>query len=214
MKIKRTANAGVLLELDGARILLDGVCGEVKPYLPTPEALRQELANSRLDAVAFTHAHEDHYDAAFVSEYLQSAAGPILGPADIPFSSQKTVDIGKVRVIQVPTHHIGKLPAMGHNSFIVQGTRCVWFVGDASPLRWGKFTDLPKPDVLIAPYAYAIASGWQVSGRLGAKSVILLHLPLRDADPYGLWEAVEATTGQGGGPELYIPQMGETIDLM
>ena len=37
MRVKRTANAGVLLELDGARILLDGVCGEIKPYLPTPE---------------------------------------------------------------------------------------------------------------------------------------------------------------------------------
>ena len=42
---------------------------------------------------------------------------------------------------------------------------------------------------------------------------MLLHLPERNSDPYGLWDAVEATAGQGSGPKLYIPAMGETITV-
>ena len=213
MEIKRTANAGVLLRLDGKSILLDGVCGEVKPYLATPAAERDALLKGAPDAVAFTHTHEDHYDAAFVSAYAKKAAGPILGPADIPFSTANTVKLGTVRITQIPTQHIGKTGALGHHSFIIEGSQCVWFVGDASPLQWKKLSNLPKPDVLIAPYAYAIGSGWQVSAQLGAGAVVLLHLPQRQNDPYGLWQAVEETTGKEGGPQLYIPDMGQTLHI-
>lgn len=213
MEIKRTANAGVLLRLDGKSILLDGVCEEVKPYLPTPAGERETLLKSAPDAIAFTHDHKDHYDAAFVSAYHKSAAGPILGPADIPFSTAETVTLGNVRITQVPTHHLGVSAALGHHSFILEGSRCVWFMGDASPLQWRKLSHLPKPDVLIVPYGFAIGSGWQISSQLGAEAVVLLHLPEKDNDPYGLWQAVVETTGQGSGPRLYIPDMGETINI-
>ncbi len=213
MKIKRTANAGVLLTLDGVRLLLDGVCGEVTPYLPTPEAEYRNLLLEKPDAVAFTHTHADHYDAAFVSDYLQNAAGPILGPADIPFSSQESLAIGDVQISQIPTHHLGKTEAVGHHSFLIKGSRCVWFTGDASPLQWKKLPDLPKPDILIVPYAYAIGSGWQICAQLGAEAVVLLHLPKREQDPYGLWNAVEQTVGQGTGPKLYLPDLGETLEI-
>ncbi len=213
MEIKRTANAGVLLRLDGISILLDGVCEEVKPYLPTPAGEREALLKSAPDAIAFTHDHKDHYDAAFVSAYRENAAGPILGPPDIPFSTAETVTLGIVRITQVPTHHLGVSAALGHNSFILEGSRCVWFMGDASPLQWRKLKDLPKPDVLIAPYGYAIGSGWQISAQLGAETVVLLHLPDKECDPYGLWQAVGETTGQGNGPKLYIPHMGQTLHI-
>jgi len=214
MEIKRTANAGVLLRLDGTFILMDGVCTEVKPYLPTPTGEKQALLHNLPDVVMFTHSHEDHYDASFVSEYKQKAAGPILGPADIPFCSPESGAFGNVRITQIPTSHIGKVGHLGHHSFILEGSRCVWFVGDASPLQWKKIPDLPKPDVLLAPYAYAIGSGWQISAQLGAEAVVLLHLPKRGEDPYGLWDAVDATTAKSAGPRLYIPAMGETLNIL
>ena len=213
MEIKRTANAGVLLRLDGKQILLDGVCNEIKPYLATPAQIRMELLRQLPDAVAFTHFHEDHCDPAFVSEYLQKTAGPILGPADIPFSTANTVTVGDLRITQISTNHLGVSAALGHHSFVIEGTRCVWFMGDASPLQWRKLSHLPRPDVLIAPYAYAIGNGWQIACQLEAEAVVLLHLPEKNNDPYDLWKAVAQTTGQGNGPKLYIPGMGETVRI-
>ena len=60
MKILRTANAGVLLTLDGVRILLDGVCGDLPPYLTTPDDIKLELCKNIPDVVAYTHFHTDH----------------------------------------------------------------------------------------------------------------------------------------------------------
>lgn len=213
MEIKRTANAGVLLTLDGLRVLLDGVSREILPYLPTPEEVRKELLRTAPDVLCFTHQHADHYDAAFVSEYLQNAAGPILGPADIPFCRQETMQIQGLRISQIPSRHIGKQEPVGHVSFIIEGSKCVWFMGDASPLQWRDRTDLPKPDILIAPYAYATGSGWQISQSLGADAIVLLHLPERKKDIYSLWDTVESTVGQEGMRHLLIPEIGQIVNL-
>ena len=213
MEIKRTANAGVLLKMDGKQILMDGVCQEVKPYLATAPHVREALLQQRPDALLFTHCHEDHYDAAFVSEYLQIAAGPVLGPADIPFCSEKKLELDGIRITQIPSRHVGKYDQVGHVSFILEGSQCVWFLGDASPLQWKGHTALPKPDVLIAPYAYGMGNGWDIVKLLGAQKLVLVHLPERNTDPYGLWDAVEASAGQRGNIELYIPEMEQTLSV-
>ena len=213
MQIKRTANAGVLLTLDGVSLLLDGVCNRVEAYLATPEQIRRQLLESPADGVAFSHSHSDHYDASFVAAYLEKTAGPIIGPADIPFCTEQVCQIKGVRVTPVKSRHIGKVEQAGHCSFVIEGSACVWFTGDAAPAQWHNRSDLPKPDVLIAPYAYAIGLGWEQTKALGAKKVVLLHLPERSEDVYGLWNSVESTIGSAPSPEVYIPQMGEEIHL-
>lgn len=213
MEIKRTANAGILLQLDGKRILMDGVCREVKPYPATPPEIRAGLLGDMPDALVVTHRHADHYDAPFVSAYVQKTAGPVLGPADIPFCTAETAAVGSVKITPVVSRHIGKTEPMGHMSFVLEGSRCVWFLGDASPLLWKDRPDLPRPDVMIAPYAYAMGSGWDICKKLGATDVVLVHLPPREEDPYGLWQAVQTATAQGDGPKLHIPAMGETMVL-
>ena len=214
MEIKRTANAGVLLRLDGKQLLLDGVCREVKPYLATPDSLRQDLLHMAPDVVAFTHAHQDHYDPLFVSDYLQNTAGPIMGPADIPFSTQETIQTGTVTILPVDSNHMGKTEPMGHRSYIITGSKCVWFMGDASPLHWLERTDLPRPDVLIAPYGFAIGRGWEITKALGPGMILLLHLPDRRDDIYGLWDAVEHTVSCQSHPVVLIPKMGETVRIL
>lgn len=213
MEIKRTAAAGVLLRMDGKSILMDGVSREVKPYPATSPTMKAELLAEKPDALIITHKHADHYDEAFVSEYLQMAAGPVLGPADIPFCRAETAEIGDITVVAVDSRHIGKTEPMEHKSFILVGSKCVWFLGDSSPLQWKSHPELPRPDVMIVPYAYGMGTGWELCKTLGAEAVVLLHLPERNSDPYGLWDAVEATAGQGSGPKLYIPAMGETITV-
>ena len=199
--------------LDGVNILLDGVCGEVAPYLPTPEGETEALLRNLPDCVAFTHGHPDHCDASFIPAYLEKTAGPVMGPADIPYCTAGERRIGNVTIIPVENRHLGKSDGILHCSYVICGSSCVWFMGDAAPASWRKRPDLPRPDVIIAPYAYATGSAWQLCKELGAKTVVLLHLPEKTNDPFGLWEAVAQTVGEDQDPRLLIPAMGETFEI-
>ncbi|MBR7122183.1 MAG: MBL fold metallo-hydrolase [Oscillospiraceae bacterium] len=215
MELTRTANAGVLLKLDGVSILLDGVCREVKPYLATPLGIKDSLLANFPDAVAFTHTHEDHYDPTYASDYQKQTGRVIFGPVDQP-GCQWTMEpgyVGHVKIIPLPSRHIGAAwKNTLHASFIVQGSQCVWFLGDASPSLWKGREDLPKPDVLLVPYAYAMTEvAWSITKNLGAKNVVLLHLPDRKNDVQGLWNAVETVVDDRN--HLHILFIGDTIQL-
>ena len=205
MQVTRTANAGVLLELDGSKMLLDGVSREVLSYPATPEAIKIQLSKIGFDLVAVTHCHEDHCDPTFEEEYERKSGKPV-------FRTVGTVKTGDVTVTAVATRHIGKEDC-DHVSFVIQGSQCLWFTGDASPSQF-KGMNLPKPDVLICPFAFATTeSAWRMTQELGVKTVILLHLPEREKDCFGLWQAVEAVTASCNSPIMHIPKMGECIAL-
>lgn len=204
MEFKRTANAGVLLKLDGITILLDGVCKELPPYIGTPDDIREELTANFPDVLAFTHMHKDHYDDAYAELYKINTLRSVYGPESTHFP-----EVGGIKLQSVPTRHIGKAD-IPHASFVISGSKCVWFMGDASPLAWKTAHYLPKPDVLIVPYAYMISdSAWKITKDLGAEDIILVHMPERENDTYGLWETMEKVTGNDG--RIHIPHIGETI---
>ena len=209
MEIQRTANAGVLLKIDGVSILLDGLCDGIEGYLPTPPAIAQQLLEKPADVLAFTHLHADHCSEALLLPYRKQNLRPILGPESLYTGA---VRIGGVTITPVASRHLGKTePGLQHVSYIIEGSRCVWFVGDAAPLQWKHRTELPRPDVLIAPYAYAnTKSALDLSKSLTDKLVIL-HLPGRERDSYGLWKSVEDTTANCNDITLWIPEIGQEI---
>ena len=211
MELQRTANAGVLLKMDGVSILLDGLADRVEGYLPTPGAMAEKLLENPPDALVVTHYHPDHCSDALLLTYRKQNLRPIYGPESLYTGS---FQVGEVTVTPVASRHIGKTePGLLHTSYILQGSKCVWFMGDAAPLQWKNRTDLPKPDVLIAPYAYGnTKTVWDMSCAL-TKNIVLLHLPDKNNDLYRLWEAVEATT-RGTTANLWIPQIGETIIII
>ena len=211
MQIQRVANAGVLLTLDGVSILLDGLCDGVEGYLPTPPAIAQQLWEKQPDLLAFTHGHRDHRSEALLLPYRKQNLRPILGPESPHLGA---VRVGQVTVEMVESRHLGRTePGLEHISYIIQGSRCVWFVGDAAPLQWKNRADLPRPDVLIAPYAYAnTKAAWEQTCAL-AEKVVLVHLPARDADPYGLWNAVEETVRNTPEKPVYVPVIGQQVVL-
>ncbi len=211
MELQRTANAGVLLCLDGITILLDGLAGRVENYLPTPEGIARQLLNNPPDILAFTHCHKDHCSEALLLPYRKQNLRPILGPK---FSLNGPVQIGNVVITPVISRHLGRAePGLEHVSYIMEGSKCVWFMGDAAPLQWKDRADLPRPDLLIGPYAYAnTKSAWEMTKRLTDK-VVLLHLPSRQADPYNLWNAVEQTVADGSSTIIWIPDVGETVSI-
>ena len=210
MNIIRTANAGVLLELDGVSILMDGVCREVKPYPATPPEIKAHLTENMPDVVAFTHAHKDHYDPGISSQVFHKN-GVILGPADC-HGTMQTLTVKNVRIAPITSRHIGAAgKTVAHTSFVIQGSCCIWFTGDASPSQWQRAT-LPKPDVLIVPYAYCnTPAAWAATQNLGASAVILVHMPAPEDDTIGLWQAIEDTVGES--TSLYIPLLKECLTI-
>ena len=205
MKIKRTANAGVLIEQDGLKILIDGVSKKILNYEETPKSIKEDLCRQFPDAILFTHYHDDHYDEEFSNTYTKNTLRSVYGP-EFALCGK----MGNTKIKGIPTRHIGKCD-IAHVSYVLNGDICLWFMGDASPLDVKNINE-PKPDVLIIPYAYVTTrAAWEITKSLGAKKIILLHMPKRSEDVHNLWNAMEETTNC---PEnLIILEMGQEVEI-
>ena len=205
LAVTRTANAGVLLEMDGTRLLLDGVCEALPPYLGTPAELREVLTKNMPDVLAFTHEHPDHYDPFYAKLYKEKTLRSVFGPESLPF-----YELGNgIEMFLRETRHIGRTD-IAHVSYTIKGSATVWFMGDASPLSLKKMTDLPRPDVLIVPFAYAITpSAWRMTKEMGAWKILLVHMPPKENDPDGIWDMVTETTA--GDKALEFLEMQKTV---
>ncbi len=206
MEITRTANAGVLIKADGAEILIDGVCEELKPYKGTPDSIKKELLENFPDVLAYTHKHKDHYDCEFAKEYKKDKIRSVIGPDLSAFC-----EVGDITIYPVPTRHIGKND-VSHISFVLKGSKCVWFMGDASPAEIKKFVSYQKPDILIVPFAYVnTKSSLDLTKTLNAEKIVVLHMPDKENDEFGLWEAVHKTCCDED--NVIFPEIGETFGL-
>ena len=181
--------------------MLDGVCEELLPYEETPYDIKEELVLAPPHIIAFSHRHKDHYSRDFVKKVNASVITP---------ESDKK-DFSEYGFYTVETRHIGKND-VEHQSFVFESEKCVWFMGDASPVCLENLKEFEKPDVLVVPYAYAITkSAWERTLSLGAENIILLHMPKREMDEMKLWETVESITA--GSKNLIIPEIKEEIIL-
>ena len=211
MEIQRTANAGVLLKMDGVSILLDGLADRVEGYFPTPADMAERLLETPPDVLVYTHDHPDHCSRALLQTYRKQNLRPIYGPELL---LKGALQVGEVTVTAVESRHLGRVePNLQHVSYIIKGSQCVWFMGDAAPMQWKNRGDLPRPDALIGPYAYAnTKSAWELTKSLADK-IILLHLPSRETDAYNLWGGVEQTVANRENISLWIPEIGEKIHI-
>lgn len=90
--ITLVANAGLLLESGGRKLLLDGLHSQENGmFSPVPPCIREQIMKrippfDGIRWVAFTHFHEDHFDLDLVNRYLQEAAPEMLVmPKDTPY---------------------------------------------------------------------------------------------------------------------------------
>jgi len=217
MILKRTANAGILLALDGVSILFDGVSREGTAYPATSVDMQDALIQNKPDVLCFSHMHPDHYDKDFALRYKNEIGGAIIGPVEHELGALTgSVQICNIKISAINTRHIGKVGInVPHTSFIVEGSSCVWFLGDAAVLQWKNRCDLSKPDVLIVPFAYATtATSWEITKSLGAKHIVVVHMPDKQTDPYGLWDSVVQTTYNDNTVEIWIPDIGESREFL
>ncbi len=214
MELRRTANAGFLLTLDGVTIALDGVCREVPPYPATPPAERDRLLAAPPDLLAFTHAHADHFDPAFAAAFSGRIVAPAQLAAELPGKSvaDETVTCGTVRVIPVPTRHIGRsCLTTAHRSFIIEGSQRLFFSGDAAPVQLARLREYGRADVLVAPFAYATTpAAVRLVNEAAPRMLVVAHMPLRSNDPDGLFAAVEAMLPHLEMP-VFLPEIGQIV---
>lgn len=203
MEFLRTANAGVLLKMDGVSILLDGVSGELHPYFGTPDDIRKKLTEQLPDMLAFTHTHRDHYDEDYAIHHQKTTQKSYYGPECV-----NPVLVGGVKIQAISTRHIGKND-VPHVSFIINGSKTVWFMGDAAPAALKEMKEMPKPNVIFVPFAYGLTpSAWRDTKETGAKSIVFLHLPDSECDELGIWDTLIKNTAD---THVLIPDIGHTI---
>ena len=192
--------------MQGETFLIDGVCGEVSPYIKTPGHIREEIEANYPDNVLFTHYHPDHYDEAFRENYEKTTLRSIIGP-----ESTISGGVNGAVIVSVSTRHIGKSD-FPHVSFVIKKDKSVWFMGDVSALALKEMDRFEKPDLLIVPYACVnTLSSIKNTKMIGAKKIIVLHLPERENDEYKLWDAVEKCIENE--ENILIPEIGETIEF-
>ena len=206
LRITRVANAGVLIEMGAVRILLDGICDDFYPYFGTPAAIREKLTVDFPDIVAFTHKHPDHFSCGYADVYQKTTLRSALGP-----ESSLIGEVCGVKVQGIPTRHIGRAD-VPHLSFVIEGEKCIWFMGDASPLEMRKLSEFARPDILIVPYAFAItASAFKTVKALAPSKIVLVHMPDKANDENGLWDMVEAVVGDDD--DVIIPDISEVLSF-
>lgn len=207
MNIKQTSNAGFLLSLDDTDILLDGIGERIAPYFETPTYIKEELLNTPLDALAFTHYHGDHFDKSFAETYKNREFGSVFcGPElSTPFK------VKNLKIIPIKTRHIGKF-VIDHSSYIIMGSKTVLFLGDASPNEFKNREDLPQIDLVIAPFAYALTDvAISITNSLGAKKVVITHLPEPSLDEFKIRETVAKAVAQND--NWNTSEIGQSITI-
>ena len=209
MEITRTANAGILLTMDGTQLLLDGVCREVAPYLGTTPAQWQQLTSNLPAAVAFTHTHADHFHPDYAQVYKTATGGDCILPG-----REGECEVAKLRLAAVPTRHLGKAGgAENHCSYVVRGSKTLWFMGDAAPGQLKLMEKFPKPEVLVVPFGFLLSdSAIALVKTYLPCAIVLVHMPDKNHDPEGIWDAVAPGIHQLA-EYLYTPDLGETISL-
>ena len=215
MELQRVCNGGILLKLDGTSLLLDGLCSQVGPYMGTPELIYQSLLADPPEMLCFTHRHPDHFSEPLAADFQKKTLRPICGPERLPFAENfGAKKVGNVQITPIKSRHLGKTePDLTHVSFVIEGSQCLWFMGDAAPAQWRNRTDLPRPHVIVAPFAYAATeSAWKLTSSLTDR-VVLVHMPSPQQDPHGLWPMVQSVIKQYEHPQVWIPEIGQKIVL-
>jgi L-ascorbate metabolism protein UlaG (beta-lactamase superfamily) len=143
-------HASFLVELDGARFVIDPIFGRAGGFVPrvTPAAARpSELGG--LAAVLVTHGHHDHCDPAGLRQLAEANGGklPFVVPRGLRASLPETcrpvieldwwqyVEIGGVRVHLVPSQHWHRRGLFDQNKslwggYVLEGTHRLYHSGD------------------------------------------------------------------------------------
>jgi L-ascorbate metabolism protein UlaG (beta-lactamase superfamily) len=163
LELRYVANAGVLITIDGRKVLIDAPIREgIQPYQTSSPEERTRLEGARapydgIAAILITHWHEDHFNSEAVAAHLSRSpttrlissaevvqrvreaaprvpAAQLVGVTPDPGASIATALDDRVRVhVLRIRHNDTRRMPDQHVGFLVQGTRTILHVGDADP---------------------------------------------------------------------------------
>jgi L-ascorbate metabolism protein UlaG (beta-lactamase superfamily) len=163
LKIIYVSNAGVLLDFQKQRVLVDGLCAShIPPYQGLPDTIKRQIMESvppfhDLSLLLFTHEHRDHFDAPSTVQFLKNhpkalVAGSqdlireilhldaeltsrCISPEDLSPNSEKSLQMGDLSIHFLPMHHMGRdFKEINHIAYLIEGGgKKILHVGDAEP---------------------------------------------------------------------------------
>jgi L-ascorbate metabolism protein UlaG (beta-lactamase superfamily) len=158
------ANAGVLVNIDGKKVLIDGLNNAKYPlYKSTPIEISKKITEGippfdHIDVMLVTHNHSDHFDVESVAGFLNKNPDVVVISNDeiITAIKKHIFDSVETRLIAIqPEHpckkriqfkgidivafslaHDGKEHTEVHNlAFLIDGSKKVLHLGDGAPIK-------------------------------------------------------------------------------
>lgn len=115
-KVTYISNAGVMLECNNRKIIIDGFSSSLLPIFKSPTYQIKELMTlgvhpfENIEALLFTHNHPDHFDADMTVSYLShNKATVVLAPQEILVDiERKLPNLERKKLIGIKNSHNSK----------------------------------------------------------------------------------------------------------
>jgi len=229
MKVTSIANAGLMIEGAGKKILLDAVYGRApKGFSPIPEAKLEKLVKGEapfdgVDLVLVSHYHWDHYATDTMKRFLEHN-NPVIWMPDTCGMPQRLPQSARVQLLSAEKDAVFTMDLGGGDyveAFIIahsgrefrdvdvacfsvclEGKR-ILVLSDANfdPAYISAMTDGAVYDAVFSnPLFLDIPGGRETLFRgLDAKEIVIYHLPYPEDDVFGMVKMAQKDA------ELYGP---------
>lgn len=195
MKIRLTANAGLLVKFADKAFLIDGLHKDrAEPFSAVPDSVLDEATGGRgefseINALIFTHAHKDHYDEECTRAFLENHKETELF---FPALEEHSKDFIKYNINGV-TIEAKKLPHEGeqykyvlnYGFYIYDDFESIFISGDAAIVADPIIAFLdgrrPKAAALCFPFV-TLERGRRIIEQIDPKIVAAYHLPFEYED--------------------------------
>lgn len=231
IKLTHVVNAGLLIEGNDTKILIDGIHNEKMPEWSTVDkALMDYIIYGKdkfkdIDYLLFTHRHGDHFNLEKTLEYIKNNKVKKLVAAKINntyINSDKleelNTDYYEVYIINssdiiircIKTKHLSHEKfGIEHYVFIINiNNKNILYLGDADYTKLELINVLKSfdIDVIVAPFIITASTpGRNFVKKIAPELLILNHLPCKEDDEYNYRNMAEKSIAQ------HSDEMPETI---
>jgi L-ascorbate metabolism protein UlaG (beta-lactamase superfamily) len=203
MKITRFFQSCLLIEENGARILID------------PSGQEKDRDFGKLDAVLYTHEHPDHFDADMAQAFVEQGIAPVYANASTAkqIKASKTLvkdgqefDIAglKIKVIELP-HCLMVDGSEGPQNTGYLINKKIFHPGDGKELTGLKVDTLAVP---ISGPDISLKDAFAFAKQVAAKQVIPIHYDYLGGNPDFF-----DSTAQKAGIKTHALNIGESVNI-